>query len=1165
MEFFINITLKSSLILIGSGIILIGLKKAPATLRHWIISLTMIGLLGLPILTEIVPTIQVEVSENLIPPKKKQLDYTVLNNRTVIVANNLENKESVPIFREESKIVQPTDNQHHRLDNVFAIPAISPMKVVVFIWLIGFVLFSIKFIRGYLEIRRITIDSLPFVLPNSLKKFVNQLTQKQVNILRNESIKTPMTWGGLNPVILLPKSAAHWSEKELKTVLLHELIHIKRNDYWLHNLGLLAVCFYWYNPLIWMMKKQQLLEREKACDEAVIRAGVAQQSYAEQLVEMTKQLAHNRTMMRENALPMAKISQTKARIIAILNFNNSRFRFLKWKQWNWGIFYTILFPVLAAFSPIDKEIIGDNNPLPKLATISQKIVTEGLRNIEFLTPNILQKNQEESIDLVKDSSGGNTKTNELLESDELDTISNLSPNPPMELPDKLTEIPINIPKKALKKGLFGKWKKGNSEFGIWAYGEFEILDKAPYIKVISPDGIVYLEEYINEGTKGNIHQYTFAKLPYDVRERPDFRDKININKDKLIKKGEQIEIWSRNKAFLFFNRQKDAWLKDHINEIKQQVEGGVVQPVTQEHKEWWERIKGIPRWIDFNYIPEKEVQEQLTKKRRSESIRHNKVPYRKLDHPQNLGEIYSLGRKILSGSTASGSLGMSPVGQKFTTVIEGKATPTLLNTFNFHLGENDFKSLIFELSLFNIKDGEITHSLLKEPIPIEVSSGNGWVSKDLSNYKLMSQGDILIVLKNTAYTGSKRKKRLYFSWTGNNNFTPLFDREGWKPEYLELPFIMYFDAQDGQENAQSMTLPASSKENILHGRWKIGNSTFKFWATDDLKIYNNMPYLETTSPDGIIVIEECQKKLLGTKTCQMVITKAPYDGKLVQSFLNGKPNSTSDGFKKGDPLYLYLAKNDWVFLGKGKDKWMMEHMPKLVWRIRNLQEENTTTDAADLENKAANLHRKMVIEYYRTLKATRFLSVAEEEEKVSLPIRNLENIADIPVQKINRPAKVYDEVKIGRRKLSKFKSGFSGYGRNIESKFYGTVLKNEQQRVLQDLNVHLDYNKFEQLYFDVYLFKIVGDEIQYRLNEEPIRVNVGNQAGWISKDIGSHNISVDGDVLVVLELTDYKAKNAGLFFTLASNYEAYQVSDKLYKGTKLLFEEHAFALNLTAN
>jgi len=805
MEFIINITIKSSLILIGVNIVLLALKQTTATLRHWIISLTMIGLLGLPILVEIVPGIQVEMPESIMKAKTKEYPKADLNTKPKKRVEYVENIVVESTVLVEEKPIEVIDYQDYATleTNVVSekTPILSLPQLILGIWLIGVLFFLLKFSFGYYRIRKITINSLRFALPSSLKNFVDEMTYKQVRILVSKAIKTPMTWGGLNPVILLPTSAEHWGEEELKTVLLHELTHIKRKDYWLHNLGLIAVCFYWYNPLIWIMKKQQLLEREKACDEAVIRAGIGQQGYAEQLVAIAKQLSRSRSMMSENALPMAKVSQTKARIIAILNFNGNNFRFLKLKQWNWGIFYTCLFPVLAAFSPTAKEIIADHNPLPNLAAISQKIATEGLRNIDFFTPNIVQNSQEESIDLVNKEGGGNTKTKELLEKNELYTIPNLLPNRLIDLPNEITETTINIPEKALKKGLFGKWKKGDSEFGIWAYGKFEILDKAPYVKIISPDGFVYLEEYINGVTKGNILQFTFAKLPYDARKRPNFRDKINVNKDILYKKGEQIEIWSTVKAFLFFNRQKDAWFKDHINEIKQQVEDGAVQPVTQENKEWWERIKGIPRWIDFNYIPEKEVQEQLVRKRRSESIRYNKVPYRKLDQPQNLGEIYSLGRKKLSGSTALGSLGLSPVGKKFTTVIEGKAKPTLLNTFNFHLGENDFKSLTFELSLFNLKDGEITHSLLKEPIIIEVSNGNGWVNKDLTNYDLVSQGAILIVLKNTAYTGSKRKKRLYFSWTGNNNTHHLFEKGGWKSEYLELPFIMYFDAQAGDKKS----------------------------------------------------------------------------------------------------------------------------------------------------------------------------------------------------------------------------------------------------------------------------------------------------------------------------------------------------------------------------
>jgi len=65
--------------------------------------------------------------------------------------------------------------------------------------------------------------------------------------------------------------------------------------------------------------------------------------------------------------------------------------------------------------------------------------------------------------------------------------------------------------------------------------------------------------------------------------------------------------------------------------------------------------------------------------------------------------------------------------------------------------------------------------------------------------------------------------------------------------------------------------------------WEQGKSQFKIWTYGDFKTYNASPYIEVNSPDGMVILEEERKSLFGTKKYQLVITKAPFDGALVQT------------------------------------------------------------------------------------------------------------------------------------------------------------------------------------------------------------------------------------------------------------------------------------------
>lgn len=64
-------------------------------------------------------------------------------------------------------------------------------------------------------------------------------------------------------------------EQEMEAVLMHELMHVRRQDNLIGSLQMLASCIFWFHPLIWLIDRRLLEERELACDEAVLRMGGA--------------------------------------------------------------------------------------------------------------------------------------------------------------------------------------------------------------------------------------------------------------------------------------------------------------------------------------------------------------------------------------------------------------------------------------------------------------------------------------------------------------------------------------------------------------------------------------------------------------------------------------------------------------------------------------------------------------------------------------------------------------------------------------------------------------------------------------------------------------------------------------------------------------------------
>lgn len=97
--------------------------------------------------------------------------------------------------------------------------------------------------------------------------------------IRVADVPTPMTWGVLRPVILLPESA-----RRDKAILRHELAHVRRGDPLVVVLAEAAKALQWFNPLVWLAVKRLRAESERACDDAVLASGMTPADVADRLV-----------------------------------------------------------------------------------------------------------------------------------------------------------------------------------------------------------------------------------------------------------------------------------------------------------------------------------------------------------------------------------------------------------------------------------------------------------------------------------------------------------------------------------------------------------------------------------------------------------------------------------------------------------------------------------------------------------------------------------------------------------------------------------------------------------------------------------------------------------------------------------------------------------------
>jgi len=99
----------------------------------------------------------------------------------------------------------------------------------------------------------------------------------------------PSLIGFLHPTITIPKDLSNGlTRTELETVLLHELAHAIRRDNLAAAFVHFLVCIFWFHPLLWLVERRLVTERERACDQMVIASGVAPQVYIAGILKVCK-------------------------------------------------------------------------------------------------------------------------------------------------------------------------------------------------------------------------------------------------------------------------------------------------------------------------------------------------------------------------------------------------------------------------------------------------------------------------------------------------------------------------------------------------------------------------------------------------------------------------------------------------------------------------------------------------------------------------------------------------------------------------------------------------------------------------------------------------------------------------------------------------------------
>ncbi len=185
----------------------------------------------------------------------------------------------VPISATERLISSAPVAEHISKINLINITDISKTGVGIgeifcVIYLAGAIICLTHEVVSYIGFKRNVLRWSSKPLNDEIKAILEVEKQRlkikqNISVIISKKVYSPMLIGLFKPKLVLPSDI--YPIAELKMILSHELVHLKRHDIWFKAI-LMAVAFiHWFNPAVYFMVKQANKDIEQSCDDCVLK------------------------------------------------------------------------------------------------------------------------------------------------------------------------------------------------------------------------------------------------------------------------------------------------------------------------------------------------------------------------------------------------------------------------------------------------------------------------------------------------------------------------------------------------------------------------------------------------------------------------------------------------------------------------------------------------------------------------------------------------------------------------------------------------------------------------------------------------------------------------------------------------------------------------------
>ncbi len=201
------------------------------------------------------------------------------------ISNRL--KQIFSFLSDKSAVIAPLSKKNVSINsgavniiNDFSISVernVSPLISTIFlvVWIIGAFFAAVSILYMSFKIIKLYRTSMPVQNKQINEVFLNcknlAKVKTKVHFRSSAFLKSPVTFGIVRPCIIIPiRLISEHNTDELRYILLHELHHCKCKDSIVNCITCLTGIIYWFNPVVWYIKKEICTDREIACDTAVL-------------------------------------------------------------------------------------------------------------------------------------------------------------------------------------------------------------------------------------------------------------------------------------------------------------------------------------------------------------------------------------------------------------------------------------------------------------------------------------------------------------------------------------------------------------------------------------------------------------------------------------------------------------------------------------------------------------------------------------------------------------------------------------------------------------------------------------------------------------------------------------------------------------------------------